>query len=93
MNRALFRLEAAKRPSGHESEQQKGDWGPDQKHRYREQFGGGMKSALNSVKDQIDDPPHHPGSRYQQPDAPQPALPIYLRACARLFIEFSAAGV
>jgi hypothetical protein len=84
----LIRLEAAKRPSRHETEQQKRYGRADQQNRYRKQVTG-TESAADAIKSQIDDPRHYPRSGQQKPDAQQAAPPIYLCNLVDLF-GFSA---
>jgi len=64
----LVWLESAKRPPRYEAEQQKGYGRPDQQDRYRKQVTGAVESAPDSIKNQIDDPPHDPRGGQQQPD-------------------------
>jgi len=64
----LVWLESAKRPSRNKSEQQKGYGRADQQDRDRKQVAGAVESAPDSIKNQIDDPPHDPRGGQQQPD-------------------------
>ena len=86
----LVWLESAKRPSRNKSEQQKGYGRADQQDRDRKQVAGAVESAPDSIKNQIDDPPHDPCSGQQQPDTKQSASPIYLRNRVGLFIGLAA---
>src|SRR5690242_21869972 len=75
----LFRLEAAKRPAGEQSEQQKSNRRAKQQNRDRQEFLRALEPAAYAIEDQVDDPPHDPCGGYQQPDAQQSAPPIDLR--------------
>jgi hypothetical protein len=86
----LVWFESAKRPSRYKSEQQKGYGRADQQDRDRKQVTGAVESAPDSIKNQIDDPPHDPCGGQQQPDTKQSASPIYLRNRVGLFVGLAA---